>query len=179
MIIKQRLIRLCVCVCFFVAYAAQAKEPTVVANLDLNKYQGTWYEIARFENPFQKICKKNASAQYRLLDNGFMEVLNSCVKQNGKTKQITGLARVQPGNTNAKLEVSFFSVLGYRPGWGDYWVLYVDDNYELAVVGDRKQKYGWVLSKQKTLTQAQKNKASEVLEKNGYSSKKLLFTEQK
>jgi lipocalin len=54
--------------------------------------------------------------------------------------------------------------------------LYVDDNYELAVVGDRKQKYGWVLSKQKTLTQTQKNKASEVLEKNGYSSKALIFT---
>jgi apolipoprotein D and lipocalin family protein len=156
--------------------ATYATEPQVVPELNLSKYQGKWFEIARFENPFQTKGQKNVFAKYTLLENGFIEVVNACVQENGTTASVKGLAKIQSPKSSAKLEVSFFDILGWRPVWGDYWVLYIDADYQIAVVGDRKQKYGWILSRSKSITETQAAIATETLDKNGYDSKKLRYT---
>jgi len=150
-------------------------DPSVVSQLDLARYQGQWFEIARFQNPFQNESEKNITARYRLLDNGFIEVINACKQTNGKVKSVTGLAKQQSSKSTSKLKVSFFDIFGWRPIWGDYWVLYIDTDYQVAVIGDRNKKYGWVLSRKTTLSQRQRDTALAVLNKNGYNSQKLLF----
>ena len=151
-------------------------ETSVVSQLDLSRYQGQWFETARFPNFFQKKCQKNVKAHYRLLDKGFIEVINSCEQKNGKTKSVTGRAKQQGSDSTSKLEVSFFDILGWRPIWGDYWVLYIDADYKIAVIGDKNKKYGWILSRKTTLTKSQKDTSLAVLTKNGYDIQKLLFT---
>jgi apolipoprotein D and lipocalin family protein len=154
-----------------------ATEPQVVPELNLSKYQGKWFEIARFPNPFQTKCQKNVFATYSLLENGFIKVVNSCVQKNGTINFVNGLAKIQDPRSNAKLEVSFFDIFGWRPVWGDYWVLYIDADYQIAVIGDRKQKYGWILSRSNSINKVQATILTKTLDKNGYDSKKLLYTQ--
>ena len=161
---------------FFMGSPLIAIEPTVVPTVDLSRYHGQWFEIARFPNLFQKNCQKNVSATYRLLETGLIEVINSCDQKNGTITSVTGLARPQTPPSTSKLEVSFFSILGWRPVWGDYWVLYIDQEYQLAVVGDRKQKYGWILARKTAISKDQLATAMAVLNRNGYNSQNLEFT---
>ena len=146
------------------------------SSFKLEPYQGKWYEIARFKNPFQKKCLKNVTAEYQLLENGMIEVTNQCEEKNGKIDSIKGLARIQDQNNPSKLEVSFFDIFGWRPIWGDYWVLYIDSNYSWSVVGDRKSQYGWILSRTPALAASNLKKAKLILDENGYDSTKLLMT---
>jgi apolipoprotein D and lipocalin family protein len=154
----------------------QDKIYSEINKFDLARYQGKWYEIARFKNPFQNKCLKNVTAEYQLLDNGMIKVVNQSERKNGKMNTAEGLARIQDKKDSSKLEVSFFDILGWRPVWGDYWILYVDPEYSLSVVGDRKSQYGWVLSRNSVLTQSELKKAKFFLDKNGYDSKELLIT---
>lgn len=150
--------------------------PNVVSELDLDKYKGKWYEVARFPNGFQKKCERNVSAEYRLLEKGLIEVVNSCVEKNGNINKIKGLAKKQKTGISSKLEVSFFDILGWRPIWGDYWVLYLDDSYQTAIVGDRNTKYGWILSRNKILLENQREKVLNVLTEQGYDIQQLIYT---
>lgn len=152
-------------------------EPSVVSRLDLNKYQGKWFEVARFPNPFQDTCQKNVSAQYRLLEDGFIEVINRCELSDGKINSVTGLAKWQSTDNTAKLGVSFFDIFGWRPIWGDYWVLDIDPAYQLAVVGDRQAKYGWVLSRTADISVEQLAHARAIFSQNGYDSDLLGMTD--
>ena len=153
-----------------------ATEPKVVSHLDLLKYQGQWFEIARFPNPFQKKCQKNVTARYRLLEDGFIEVINSCEQKGGAINSVTGLAKQQSPESTSKLGVSFFDIFGWRPVWGDYWVLDIDADYQVAVVGDQNRKYGWVLARNTSLSKIQTDRALSAFDKNGYDSQKLIFT---
>lgn len=149
---------------------------SMATEFKLERYQGKWYEIARFKNPFQKKCFKNVTAEYQLLDNGMINVVNRCERKNDGRDIVTGLARIQDENDHSKLEVSFFDIFGWRPIWGDYWVLYVDPIYSWSVVGDRKRQYGWILSRNPTLSSSNLDKAKLILDKNGYDSTALLIT---
>lgn len=149
---------------------------SMATEFKLERYQGKWYEIARFKNPFQKKCFKNVTAEYQLLDNGMINVVNKCEIKNDERDIVTGLARIQDENDHSKLEVSFFDIFGWRPIWGDYWVLYVDPIYSWSVVGDRKRQYGWILSRNPTLSSSNLDKAKLILDKNGYDSTALLIT---
>jgi apolipoprotein D and lipocalin family protein len=139
---------------FFVAFAvsigvATAKEPelTVVDSVELDRYLGTWYEIASYPAWFQRNCTA-VTASYSLRDDGLIKVVNSCRKGSldGKLKQSTGRAKVVDGETNAKLKVSFFG-----PFWGDYWIIDLDAEYRWAVVGEPKRKYLWILSRTRSM----------------------------
>ena len=127
------------------AGAAAAEEPelTTVDSVELDRYIGTWYEIASYPAWFQKNCTA-VTADYSLGDDGLIKVVNSCRKGsiNGKLKQSTGRAKVVDANTNAKLKVSFFG-----PCWGKYWIIDLDPDYQWAVVGEPKRKYLWILSR--------------------------------
>jgi len=117
-----------------------------VAQVDLSRYLGRWYEIARLPNSFQKKCLKSR-ADYSLRDDGDIAVLNSCQdKQDGSLRQSKGRAWVVDPATNARLKVSFF-----WPFRGDYWIIELGNQYEYAVVGTPNRRYFWILSRSETM----------------------------
>lgn len=116
------------------------KDLDVVSRVDLKRYTGKWYEIARLPNRFQKGCV-DTSATYRLLEDGSIEVLNECAR-NGKIDRIRGKAKVADKRTGAKLKVTFF-----WPFYGPYWIIGLGEKYEYAVVGTPNRKYLWILSR--------------------------------
>ena len=118
-----------------------------VARVDLDRYVGTWYEVARLPNRFQDQCSSDVTAVYRRLDDGTIEVVNRCRDKSGMLDEARGVARVVDPASNAKLEVSFVSVFGYHLFWGDYWILGLGEDYEYALVGMPSRKYGWILSR--------------------------------
>jgi apolipoprotein D and lipocalin family protein len=138
--------------------SAQQRLLTVPA-VDLNRYAGTWHEVARLPNRFQAQCVAQATAQYTPLDDGTVGVVNRCRSSaegegEGSWQVVEGVAKpVDP--TNAKLRVSFLPPLvRWLPvGWGDYWVLELDPEYRWALVGEPGREYLWVLSRSPVLQQ--------------------------
>lgn len=146
---------------------------TTVSNLDVNRFMGSWYEIARYEHSFEK-GMTHVKANYSLLPDGTIRVLNSGMK-NGKKKEIEGKARKKKGsNSNSKLEVSFFLWF-----YSDYFVFELDDNYQYAVIGSRSDKYLWILSRTPQLPQSTINDLLIKIKKRGYDTSKLYFVPQK
>ena len=115
-----------------------------VSSVDLPRYLGLWYEIAKLPNSFEKDCVA-VTATYSQLPNGEIKVLNQCrIKTlNGKLKKAEGRAWVIDPATNAKLKVRFF-----WPFSGDYWILELGANYEYALVGDPSRNFLWILSRE-------------------------------
>lgn len=126
----------------------------VVPHVDLQRYTGLWYEIARYPNRFQKDCF-GSRATYSLREDGRIGVLNECYKGSaeGKLKSARGKARVIDEKSNAKLKVSFF-----WPFYGDYWIIELDEDYRYAVIGHPERKYLWILSRDRTMDDALYNK---------------------
>lgn len=121
--------------------------PTVGA-VDLDRYYGTWYEIARLPNRFQSKCVSDVQATYRP-DGQAVSVVNACRTADGSLEQVTGIARPVAGSQGAKLRVSFF-----RPFYGDYWILQLDPAYRWVLVGEPGRDYAWILAREPTLDQA-------------------------
>lgn len=121
-----------------------------VEKVDLQRYLGTWYELASFPQGFQKGCT-GSTANYTLRDDGLIKVVNRCRLDalDGPEKVAEGLARVVDKDTNARLQVSFF-----RPFWGDYWIVQLDPEYRYAVVSHPGRDYLWILSRTPTLDEA-------------------------
>lgn len=140
--------------------------------VDLDRYLGTWYEIAHFPQRFQKGCTAT-TATYSLRSDGKIDVINRCHKNSpdGPLKEAHGLARVVDKSTNAKLEVSFF-----RPFWGDYWVIDLGPDYEYAVVGHPSRDYLWILSRTPTLPADVYESILQRLAAQGYETQKLVRT---
>ena len=148
---------------------AQQNPPTSVNYVDLNKYAGLWYEIAKIPNSFQDHCVKGTTAKYTLTKDGEIEVINSCIDEDGELDNADGVARIVDKKTNAKLEVSFVSFLGWRPFWGDYWIIGLDQNYQWAIVGTPNRKYGWVLSRTPQLSKEIMDEVFQILKVQGYN----------
>lgn len=153
--------------------------PTTVAHVDLSRYVGLWYEIAKIPNKFQKQCAKDATAEYELRDDGTIRVINRCIEHTGHRNEAKGVARIVDPETNAKLEVSFVSFLGWRPIWGDYWILGLDPGYRWAVIGTPSRKYGWVLARTPHLDEASLDEVFGILEREGYSRDDFELSPQK
>ena len=127
---------------------AAAPLPTVNA-IEVPRYLGTWYEIAKFPNWFQKKCVGNARAQYSVRSDGSLQVINRCKLASGDMDEAIGAAR-QIGNVSSpKLQVRFAPQwLSIIPAvWGDYWVIDLDDNYQWAAVSEPGREYLWILSR--------------------------------
>jgi apolipoprotein D and lipocalin family protein len=120
-----------------------------IAALDVPRYMGTWYEIAKFPNRFQAKCVANTRAQYLAQTNGSLQVLNSCATADGNTIDALGKAIQVGAASSPKLQVRFAPAwLSWLPQvWGDYWVIDLDADYQLAAVSDAKREYLWVLSR--------------------------------
>lgn len=128
---------------------AQTKPLHVVEKIELDKYLGVWYEVARKPMYFQNKCDRDVSATYTLNENGNIAVDNRCYAQDGKLNQSSGEAFVQNAPFNSKLKVSFLpeSIRWLPVGRGDYWILKIADDYQTVLVGEPKRKYMWVLSR--------------------------------
>ena len=124
-----------------------------IASLDVPRYMGTWYEVAKYPNWFQKRCIANTSATYAVQPNGMLQVLNRCQKEDGSMSEALGAAK-QVGEANSpKLEVRFAPAwLSFLPFvWGNYWVIDLDPQYQLAAVSEPSRKYLWILSRTQTV----------------------------
>lgn len=131
------------------ALSASRAPLSPIASLDVPRYLGRWYEIAKFPNRFQKQCASNTSAEYTLLSEGKVRVLNRCRKSGGEWDSAEGLATQVGDSQSARLKVRFAPAwLSFLPFvWGDYWVVDLDDRYELAAVSEPAREYLWILSR--------------------------------
>ncbi len=145
-----------------------------VDTVDLDRYLGVWYEIARLPNRFERDCE-GVTAEYSRRADSLISVVNSCRKgaPNGKLAVAKGRARIIDQSTNAKLEVSFFG-----PFWGDYWIIDLAEDYSLAVVGEPSGRYLWVLSRTPSLDQVRLNAVLARLRALGYDTSKLYYPAQ-
>lgn len=133
------------------AGAADGPAPlATIPTLDLPRYMGTWYEVAKFPNRFQGQCAGPGSAEYSLQPGGTVRVINRCPLADGKVDQVIGEARRIGPEGSPKLEVRFAPAwLSWLPlVWGSYWVVDLDADYELAAVSEPSRQYLWVLSRQ-------------------------------
>ena len=145
---------------------------TPVKDFDLGRYLGAWYEIARFENRFEKKCARNVMARHGATNKpGRITVTNECQRADGRMTVANGYGKVD--GAGGQLKVSFF-----RPFWARCWVLAVDPEYQWSLVGEPKREYLWILSRTPTL-------GAEVLEgikakavEQGFDVSKLLMTPQ-
>lgn len=127
-----------------------AAEPLqAIPALDVPRYMGRWYEIAKFPNRFQKQCAGDTTAEYQPLGEQQVRVINRCRRADGTMDEAVGLARQVGGPTSAKLKVRFApSWLSFVPFvWGDYWVIDLDRDYQLVAVSEPKREYLWILSR--------------------------------
>jgi apolipoprotein D and lipocalin family protein len=150
-------------------------ELKTVEHVDVNRYMGTWFEIAKFPQRFQKGLV-GVTAPYTLLPNGKVRVINSGYKEdfNGKLRTAKGKAWVVDTVTNAKLKVSFF-----WPFTGDYWILELGKDYEYAVIGEESRNYLWILSRTPQMDKAVYDELLKRLQDKGFDISKLETTPQK
>lgn len=151
----------------------------VVPSVDLNRYVGTWYEIARLPNSFQKKCVSDITATYTLLDDGDIQVVNRCRGENGEFTEAKGLAKLasKEGPTS-KLKVRFApAILSWLPFvWGNYWIILLPSDYSYVVVGEPNREYLWILSRTPSLDDATFRGILEQVKQNGYDVSGLLLT---
>jgi len=146
----------------------------VVPYVDLNRYTGIWYEIARYPHKFQTGCV-DSRATYAIRDDGKLSVLNECYEEsdNSKLRSAKGKAWVVDTNTNAKLKVSFF-----WPFSGDYWIIDLGKVYEYAVIGHPERKYLWILSRTQVMDESVYEGILNRLKEQHYDISKLIRTQQ-
>jgi len=146
-------------------------ELEVVGAVDLSRYAGRWYEIARLPNRFEKKCADSVTATYTLLSDGKVDVVNRCRKANGKFTTAEGTAKIVDKKTNAKLKVTFF-----WPFYGDYWILDLGPNYEYAVVGAPNREYLWILSRTPELDEQLYQRLLAKMSTRGFATERMIRT---
>ena len=184
-IFSSTLIGLCLVLAGLPAYSqsgSQASDLPVrtIASLDVPKYLGTWYEIAKFPNWFQKKCVGNTKAVYSMRADNNLKVLNSCKNADGVVSEAEGTARQIGAQDSPKLEVRFAPAwLSFLPMvWGDYWVIDLDPQYQVAAVSDPKREYLWVLSRTPQLDKKVYEDLLQRLQAQQFDVRKLEITPQ-
>lgn len=121
--------------------------PTIPC-VDLNRYSGTWYEIARLPNIFQRNCRCS-TAQYLPAPDGSLTVINTCTTPRGRQRQVVGRATSVQGSGNARLRVGFgrLSTIFAQRTAGNYWIIDIAPDYSWAMVGTPDRKFFWILSR--------------------------------
>src|SRR5664279_5647901 len=150
------------------------KVPSVVTAVDLNRYKGDWYEIARLPNYFERKLKCT-SASYSLREDGKITVVNkgNYITSPEKSTSAKGVAWIPDKNNPAKLKVQFF-----WPFSGDYWIMYLDKDYRYVLVGDPAHKYLWILAREKSMDEKTYSMLLGKAVENGYDVKSIIRVEQ-
>ena len=146
---------------------------TTVSSVDLKKYVGKWYEIARYPNRFERKCLSDVTATYSALPDGKIRVVNACKDKDGKVTEANGRAKVVDSKTNAKLKVTFF-----WPFYGDYWIVDLASDYSYAVVSEPKRQYLWILARESRMEPATYERILEKIRALGLDPAKLIKTPQ-
>ena len=144
---------------------SQMIDKTTVKELDLNRYLGTWYEIARFPHSFEKNLV-GVTATYGLRKDGKIEVLNQGFKNtlDGEQSKAVGKAKIPDKSEPGKLKVSFFWIF-----YADYFVLQLDKNYQYVMIGSSSDKYFWILSRTPQMESANYEMLMQNARKRGYN----------
>jgi len=149
--------------------------PTAM-QVDLNRYQGLWYEIARFPVSFEEGCV-GVTAEYTLKPDGTVRVVNTCREGNLSAAPRSSEATAEAVDaSNAKLKVDFVPYIPFTAG--DYWILDIDEDYETVVVGNPDGTAGWVLARQPKISQARLERGYAVLSEAGYDLSQITLTPQ-
>lgn len=159
--------------------AARA-QVTTVDRVDIDRYLGVWYEIARLPNRFQADCVRDVTATYSRRAPTVINVINSCRHSDGAEGRVEGIARIRDLNTNAKLEVRFAPLsMSWLPFvWDDYWILDVAPDYTHAMVGEPGRDYLWILSRSPLLDRAIYDRLVAKASAQGFDTSKLKRTPQ-
>ena len=154
--------------------AHSQRTPSVVAYVDLNRYKGMWYEIARLPNFFERKLKCT-SASYTLRGDGKITVVNkgNYLTDPQKTSSAKGVAWVPDAKNPSKLKVQFF-----WPFSGDYWIMYLDKDYRYVLVGGPSPKYLWILCREKKMDEQTYNMLLQKAVDNGYDVNPIIRVEQ-
>lgn len=175
---RLRQVRRCVSVMAFIgstallaACSSHAPLATVAA-VDLERYAGDWFEVARLPNRFQTDCAGDVMARYTR-DGDEIRVLNRCRQANGGVMSADGIAKVVPNSGNARLRVSFF-----WPFYGDYYVLALDPNYQWALVGAPDRAYLWLLARTPQLPEPVIASLTQKAKRLGFDTEALQVTKQ-
>jgi apolipoprotein D and lipocalin family protein len=189
-VMKTRIIATILCIWSLAAFAKDAAPDSTVQNakdplatieaLDVSRYMGTWYEIAKFPNWFQRKCIGHTKADYSIQGDGKVQVINRCRLENGEMAEAIGAARQVGAATSPKLEVRFAPAwLAFIPAlWGDYWVIDLDEEYQLVAVSDPRREYLWVLSRAPKVDQKSYENLLLRLTRKGFDIRKLEVTNQ-
>ena len=163
------------------AQTSDSQAVKTIISLDVPRYLGTWYEIAKFPNWFQKKCASNTKAVYSIRADGNLRVLNSCKTAEGELSEAEGTARQIGATDSPKLEVRFAPAwLSFLPlVWGDYWVIDLDSQYQVAAVSDPRREYLWVLSRTPQLDPKIYEDLLQRLKQQQFDVRKLELTAQK
>ncbi|MFT2007178.1 lipocalin family protein [Pontibacter sp. 13R65] len=158
----------------FSACSKQYPVLQTVASVDLNRYAGTWYEIASLPQRFTKGCHCT-TAQYKPHPDGYVEVYNSCREDapTGDTKDVQGKAFPVEGSSNSKLKVQFF-----WPFKGDYWILDLADDYSYALVGSPDRESLWILARESQLPPSEYERLVQLASSKGFPVEELQLMDQ-
>ena len=149
---------------------------STVASVDLSRYAGTWYEIARLPMWFQRHCV-DSKAIYSSRSDGLVGVHNECVTESGGVEQAEGVATVVDPKTNARLMVVFdnwFARLFGSSREGNYWILDLDPEYRTSMVGTPDRRYLWILSQTPQLDDSTYQRLVERARQLGYPVSDLI-----
>jgi apolipoprotein D and lipocalin family protein len=162
-----------VCATTFIARSARSRSAPraleTVAYVDLERYQGRWFEIARYAARFESRCARNTTAEYTLVTDGVLRVENRCTTIDGRVEGNTSWARVSDPETNAKLSLKYRA---FAPA-GDYWIIDLDDEYRFAAVGEPRRRMLWILSRTPSIDDEVMRGIYMRLQGNGYDTSQL------
>lgn len=160
----------------FAAQDSSQTPVTPVPHVDLARYAGRWYEIARFPNRFQRKCVGETTADYTLLPDGQIRVVNTCATADGSSRA-EGRARLaEPRGRTSTLKVRFAPAwLSFLPAvWGDYWILDLTDDYRAVLVGSPDRKYLWILARTPVLDEPTYRRMVAAAAAQGFDAERLM-----
>ena len=152
------------------ALLGYATELPTVSSVDLARYLGRWYEIARFDHRFERGCS-DVEAFYTLREDGMIGVVNRChLHAENRTKEANGRAYIVDETSNAKLKVTFF-----WPFYGNYWIIDLAEDYRYAVVSEPSKEYFWILSRTPKMAQEDLDHILSSASTLGFDTSKLIW----
>ncbi len=158
-------------------YGADVKP---VEKIDLDRYLGTWVEIASIPQFFQRKCVRDTRATYSAAEASLIRVENACTRDDGGREKVEGRARRVDADSPAKLEVTFLELFGEYRFWisGGYWVIALDADYQWAVVGHPSRRFGWVLARDRRLSPIALAEIVGRIKSQGYDACEFVVTPQ-
>lgn len=149
-----------------------------IARLDVPRYLGTWYEIAKYPNRFQRQCARDTQAIYTAAPEGRLTVTNQCTTEEGTRTEAIGEARQVGASDSPRLQVRFAPRwLSFLPQvWGNYWVVDLDPGYTLVAVSEPQREYLWILARSPSVAPAQYQALLARLQAQGFDLSRLVVS---